>query len=421
MSIILPVIGGGSIVKRKSTVRMTDMIVKANLDFSSDDEDDNHHSKKPSRVPSTSASKKSTEVRSHTESHIVSLKLLIREVSESLQSRSMLESFKTSAVPAPATSEYQSLSYEKKRRIGHGASGTVWLASYQNREVAVKEIYLDCSDDYYEYRMKKIQEEFDAHKRLKHPNIIQFYDGELSRDMIIFITEYMKNGSLARYVRDHGPLDEKMTQQTIYQVIQGLAYVHSNGVIHRDIKGDNILIADDSQSVKITDFGVAVSKPDSTSFTNSKCFNGSHHWMAPELFLQDHYDTKVDTWSIGCLAIELLTGKIPFINQAKDVFGLNNMFQKMEKGYFPITDIFTTSTAETVSKIKISDEMMLFFRRVFQCDTKKRHTCIEILENIEQYPWLQLDTIEDIDDPSVDLMKTRCESRGRYGILSRQT
>lgn len=404
MSIILPVIGGGSIVKRKPTVRVTktDMIIKANLDFSSDDEYD---SKKPSRVSSISVSKKSIETRYNTES----LKLLIREVSESLQSKSMLpslESFKASCVPSPAT-ESKSLSYEKKRRIGHGGSGTVWLASYQNREVAVKEIYLDCGDDYYEYRMRKIQEEFDAHKRLRHPNIIQFYDGELSRDMIVFITEYMKNGSLARYVREHGPLDEKMTQQTIYQVIQGLAYVHSNGVIHRDIKGDNILIADDSQSVKITDFGVAVSKPDSTSFTNSKCFNGSHHWMAPELFFQDHYDAKVDTWSIGCLAIELITGKVPFINQAKDVFGLNNMFQKMEKGYFPITDIFTTSASEPVaSKIKISDEMMLFFQRVLQCDPKKRHTCTEILENIEQYPWLQLDTIEDIDDPSVDLMKT---------------
>jgi len=278
------------------------------------------------------------------------------------------------------------LQYEKIKRLGHGASGTVWLANYNNMKVAVKEIYLDIRDPRYEYRMQKIMKELEAHKTLDHPYVIKFFDNEINRGMVVFITEYQKNGSIRQYLRREGPLDIDMTKQVILQTIKGLAHMHSKGIIHRDIKAANILISDDQESVKITDFGVSEHKPGSPNgFTNSRYLNGSLHWMAPEFFFEEHYNCQVDTWSVGCLVLELLTSKIPFIDIAKDVFGLNNFFFGLEKGNSPIPKELTDINN---NPIYLEPELVDFLQRVLEFDSRKRPTCAQILENINDYPWL---------------------------------
>lgn len=424
MSVILPVICGGSLVSRRPwTDGVTHSVSIPKPDFSSDDDECKDRSiQSCAKLPITGSMHKRTH-------QLDSLKELVREASENFQFKQLtmtraaqaanmnsrnasmspietgnsevksirLDSFNIFAIADVESNDTESssfLQYEKVKRLGQGASGTVWRALYQGKDVAVKEIYLNFGDIHYEYKMKKIIEEFEAHKRLEHPNIIKFYDGEIQRDLIVFITEYMKHGSLGQHIRRNGPLDEKMVRQTIYQVIQGLAYVHSKDIIHRDIKADNILIADDGQSVKIADFGVSVSKDDSNHITNSNYLNGSYHWMAPEFFFQAHYDAKVDTWSVGCLALELITGRVPFIDQAKDVFSLSYLFKKMESGYFPIQNPLETidvSQSKTCKKVNISHILMNFFQKVFQLNPENRHTCTEILENIDQYPWLTED------------------------------
>ncbi|XP_065900703.1 uncharacterized protein [Dysidea avara] len=119
-------------------------------------------------------------------------------------------------------------------------------------------------------------------------------------------------GSLRKFLSNHGPLNENLTRRYTRQLLEGVKYLHSRNIVHRDIKGDNVL-RDSKGNIKIADFGTS-KHLQTIHFSEAKAntFTGTWHWMAPEVFKCQPINTKSDIWSVGCTVFEMLTGKPPF-------------------------------------------------------------------------------------------------------------
>ena len=145
-------------------------------------------------------------------------------------------------------------------------------------------------------------------KELKHPNIVKYYGSEVEGNFQKIYLEYVDMGSIASMLKIYGPFPEEVVIRYTKQILLGLEYLHYHGLIHRDIKGANILVNNDGL-VKLSDFGSA--RKIQQSFLNS--FIGTTCWMAPEILLDKNYEWYADIWSLGCTVFEMLTGKPPFI------------------------------------------------------------------------------------------------------------
>jgi serine/threonine protein kinase len=152
------------------------------------------------------------------------------------------------------------------------------------------------------------QLEIDLLKNLKHPNIVKYQGFVKSSENLYIILELCETGSLHSICKDFGKFPENLVALYMSQVLQGLLYLHEQGVIHRDIKGANILTTKDGL-VKLADFGVAT-----RSNVGESSVVGTPYWMAPEVIELSGATTASDIWSLGCTTIELLDGKPPYHN-----------------------------------------------------------------------------------------------------------
>ncbi|GAA5892422.1 hypothetical protein JCM5296_003594 [Sporobolomyces johnsonii] len=196
--------------------------------------------------------------------------------------------------------------FKLAEKLGQGAFGSVYKAlNWTTGETcAVKQIDLSHIP---KAELPDIMQEIDLLKNLHHPNIVQ-YRGYARTDSALYIVlEYCENGSLSAIIKKFGRFPESLVALYTLQVLQGLQYLHDEGVIHRDIKGSNILATKEG-SIKLADFGVAtrVGGPSDSAVV------GSPYWMAPEVVDQTGATTASDIWSLGALVIELLTGKPPY-------------------------------------------------------------------------------------------------------------
>ncbi|GAA5845101.1 hypothetical protein JCM9279_005433 [Rhodotorula babjevae] len=178
------------------------------------------------------------------------------------------------------------------------------LAGTTGETCAVKQIDLRHIP---ESELPDIMSEIDLLKNLHHPNIVQYRGYARTSTSLYIVLEYCENGSLSAIIKKFGRIPESLVGLYTLQVLQGLLYLHDQGVIHRDIKGSNILATKEG-SIKLADFGVATrvgSLPDSSVV-------GSPYWMAPEVVDQSGASPSSDIWSLGALVVELLTGKPPY-------------------------------------------------------------------------------------------------------------
>ncbi|KZT60691.1 Pkinase-domain-containing protein [Calocera cornea HHB12733] len=191
--------------------------------------------------------------------------------------------------------------------LGKGASGQVYRAlNWTNGEtVAVKQISLS---NIPKAELVDIMSEIDLLKNLHHPNIVQYKGFVKTREYLYIILEYCENGSLHNFLKRFGKFPENLVAVYISQVLEGLVYLHEQGVIHRDIKGANILTNKDGK-VKLADFGVAAPTGNQE---NRAAVVGSPYWMAPEVIEQLGATTASDIWSVGSVVVELLEGKPPY-------------------------------------------------------------------------------------------------------------
>lgn len=190
--------------------------------------------------------------------------------------------------------------------LGKGAFGSVYRALNwgTGETVAIKQIGLAALP---KAELSVIMSEIDLLKNLNHPNIVKYHGFEKSPENLYIILEYCENGSLHSICKNFGKFPEHLVALYMSQVLQGLLYLHEQGVIHRDIKGANILTTKEGL-VKLADFGVATK----AQGLSESSVVGTPYWMAPEVIELSGATTASDIWSLGCTVIELLDGKPPY-------------------------------------------------------------------------------------------------------------
>ncbi|KAM6318929.1 serine/threonine-protein kinase PAK 3-like [Aegotheles albertisi] len=247
-------------------------------------------------------------------------------------------------------------------KVGAGGFGTVYAAINvaTGQKVAIKQINLQ------QQSMKDLIKEILVMKESKNANIVAYLDSYLAGEELWVVMEYLDGGSLTDIVTKFR-MHEGQMAAVCRECLQGLEFLHSNGVIHRDIKSDNILL-ELNGSVKLSDFGLCAQMTPGQSKCSSKV--GTPHWMAPELVTGQAYGPEVDIWSLGITAIEMVEGQPPYYNEshqrALDLIAANG-------------------TPELQDPEKISSTFRDFLNQCLEVDVEKRGSAKELL----QHPFLK--------------------------------
>ena len=199
--------------------------------------------------------------------------------------------------------------YEILERIGTGGMAIVYKAKCHrlNRLVAIKILKSDLAQNE-EFR-RRFNAESQAVAQLSHPNIVSVYDVSRGGDMEYIVMELIDGITLKQYMEKRGQLNWRESLHFITQIMRGLSHAHSRGIIHRDIKPQNIMVLRDG-SVKVADFGISCLADSAQTLTQEAL--GSVHYISPEQARGDRPDARSDIYSSGVVLYEMLTGRLPF-------------------------------------------------------------------------------------------------------------
>ncbi|XP_038606810.1 mitogen-activated protein kinase kinase kinase 19 [Tachyglossus aculeatus] len=212
--------------------------------------------------------------------------------------------------------------WTKGEILGKGAYGTVYCGlTSRGQLIAVKQASLEASDPRATgMAYQKLRAEVDLLQTLKHVNIVTYLGTSLEGNTVSIFMEFVPGGSMASVVSRFGPLSERVLGQYTKQILQGVAYLHQNHVVHRDIKGSNVMLVP-TGVIKLVDFGcarrLAHRGPDGTSSETLRSAHGTPYWMAPEVIRESGYGRKSDIWSVGCTVFEMATGLPPLASMGR--------------------------------------------------------------------------------------------------------
>ncbi|KDR81649.1 hypothetical protein GALMADRAFT_239724 [Galerina marginata CBS 339.88] len=259
--------------------------------------------------------------------------------------------------------------------IGAGSFGKVYLGmdASSGLLMAVKQVELPTGSAPNQERKKSmlsaLEREIELLKNLQHENIVQYLYSSIDDECLNIFLEYVPGGSVTALLRNYGAFEEPLVKNFVRQILQGLDYLHERDIIHRDIKGANILV-DNKGGIKISDFGIS-KKVDDNLLTgnriNRPSLQGSVFWMAPEVVKQTGHTRKADIWSVGCLVVEMLTGEHPWaqLTQMQAIFKIG-------------------SSARPTIPSDISADAQDFLRQTFELNHEARPSASELL----QHPWV---------------------------------
>ncbi|XP_053655526.1 serine/threonine-protein kinase SIK3 isoform X3 [Cherax quadricarinatus] len=266
--------------------------------------------------------------------------------------------------------------YEFEKTIGKGNFAVVKLATHKvtQSKVAIKIIdktKIDADN------LRKILREIEILKKLRHPYIIRLYQVMETERMIYLVTEYASCGELFDYVATHGKMREREARTKFMQIVAALRYCHKRGIVHRDLKAENLLL-DKDLNIKLADFGF------SNFYTPGELLStwcGSPPYAAPELFEGKEYDgPKADVWSLGVILYVLVCGYLPF-----DAKTLQTLRSLVVAGKFRIP-YFMSSDCDNL------------IRKMLQVDPEKRIN----IERIMQHRWI---TVEGLDPKIEEILQ----------------
>ncbi|TQS39251.1 hypothetical protein Golomagni_00223 [Golovinomyces magnicellulatus] len=208
----------------------------------------------------------------------------------------------------------------KGQLIGKGTYGRVYLGmnATTGEFLAVKQVEISgkaAGNDKEKMRemVAALDLEIDTMQHLDHANIVQYLGCERKETSISIFLEYISGGSVGSCLRKHGKFEEMVVSSLTRQTLSGLAYLHREGILHRDLKADNILLDLDG-TCKISDFGISKKTDNIYGNDASNSMQGSVFWMAPEVVRSrgQGYSAKVDIWSLGCVVLEMFAGRRPW-------------------------------------------------------------------------------------------------------------
>lgn len=265
-------------------------------------------------------------------------------------------------------------SYNKQKKIGQGASGSVYVARIRENapsptakmllrengpraQVAIKQMDLRNQP-----RKELIVNEIIVMKDSKHPNIVNFLDAFLQEESneLWVVMEFMEGGALTDVIDNNPSIAEDQIATISLEVCKGLIHLHAQQIIHRDIKSDNVLLSARG-NVKITDFGFCAKLTDQRA--KRATMVGTPYWMAPEVVKQKEYGSKVDIWSLGIMAIEMIESEPPYLNE-----------EPLKALYL----IATNGTPRLKKPEKLSKELKAFLSVCLCVDVKSRATAEEL-------------------------------------------
>ena len=265
--------------------------------------------------------------------------------------------------------------YEILEKVGSGGMADVFRAKCHrlNRYVAIKILKQDYSED--TKFVTKFRGEAQAIAGISHPNIVGIYDVGEENGMYYIVMELVDGITLKKYIEEKGKLSVKEAVGIALQIANGLEAAHSNHIIHRDIKPQNILIARDG-TAKVTDFGIAKAASSNTITANAM---GSVHYISPEQARGGYSDEKSDIYSLGVTMYEMLSGTLPFNGESAVAIALAHIHD---------TDLYSSTLDATIPK-GISN----IVNKCMQKKTELRYSCVaDLIADLKMF----------LQDPSGD-------------------